>query len=385
MIEGGTVLSGRYRLGELIAQGGMGDVHSAEDVESGGQVCVKILRGTDPRDVQRFASESRMLDSLDHPLVVDLLGSGAHEHVPYLVMEYIDGPSMRDLMRDGPVDADQVRKIGRDVALALAHAHSAGIVHRDIKPANVLLDGSGDAHLADFGIARLADVTGLTATGTAIGTAAYLAPEQLLSAGDIGPSSDVYSLGLMLLEALTGEVAFTGTTTEAAFARIHRDPSIPEGVAPRWRTLFAAMTSRDPGQRPSADVVADALRPGGPYVEAILAAEATQEHSKTMTMPLPPHEPGPAGRGGRHGPRGGGTGTAVGQEVRSWLRSLRRPRAGAGVALVAAVAIAAVLAVAGGRPPAQTTADDDAAGMSETQLPQELERSLRELEEVVRP
>lgn len=298
MIEVGSVIGGRYRLGALMARGGMGDVHEAVDRETGESVVVKVLRGTQPGHVGRFASESLALERLEHPAIVALRDRGEHEGIPYLVMERIAGPSLRRAIADGPLPADDVARIGRDLADALAYAHGRGIVHRDVKPANVLLaPGRATAHLADFGIARLADVTGLTATGVTVGTAAYLAPEQL-HAGGVGPAADMYSLGLVLLEALTGEPAFDGTTTASALARLHRDPAVPDGLPTGWRHLLRAMTRRDPSARPVMEEVVEALRDGAPEPDVPARSDPTRELPTELVATLV----APSGAGASAGP-----------------------------------------------------------------------------------
>jgi serine/threonine protein kinase len=185
-------------------------------------------------------------------------------------MELVEGTTLGSRIARGPLDGDEVRRIGQELAEALAYAHDAGVVHRDVKPANVLLDPRGRAKLADFGIARLVgDTVRHTRTGTTIGTAAYLAPEQV-QGEDVSGATDVYALGLVLLEALTGEQPFGGAPVEAAVARLHRDPEVPAGDP--HADLLRAMTARDPGQRPAAADVAAAL--GGPITAASPAPTA---------------------------------------------------------------------------------------------------------------
>jgi len=183
----------------------------------------------------------------------------------YIVMELVDGTDLRSKIADGALHPDEVAAMGADLAEALHYVHARGIIHRDIKPANVLLAPSGfpgramHAKLADFGIARLFDATRLTATGSLLGTAGYLSPEQALG-NTIGPPSDVYSLGLVLLECLTGERAFTGTAIESAMARLQRQPHIPAHLGQRWAAVLGGMTIREPADRLSAGDAAVQLR-----------------------------------------------------------------------------------------------------------------------------
>jgi serine/threonine protein kinase len=258
-LDPGTVLAARWELQAHLASGGMGDVYRGRDLRLGRTVAVKVLRVDETVARRRFEDEATTLSQLQHPNVVLLFDAGEDGDVSFLIMEFVDGPSLGDVLDQGPMDLDRLRGVGRDVASALAYAHDRNIIHRDVKPSNVLFDRSGVAHLADFGIARLVDQAGLTATGTTIGSAAYLAPEQLSAGPDLGTAADVYSLGLVLLEAATGRREFPGVSTEAAFARLSRDPEVPEDLPGSWRSLFAAMTAREPQERPAAAEVAELL------------------------------------------------------------------------------------------------------------------------------
>ncbi|MDZ5623533.1 serine/threonine-protein kinase [Nocardioides sp. HM23] len=251
-----TDLEGRYRLGDVLGRGGVADVYRARDLVLDRDVAVKMLReSVDDSDRSRFVGEARMLAGLSHPSIVTVLDVGVAEGHPFLVMELVEGPTLAAALHDGPLPPDQVAEIGAALASALAHAHEQGAVHRDVKPANVLL-GPGGAKLADFGIARLVgDTVHHTRTGTTIGTPAYLSPEQV-GGSDVGPPTDVYSLGLVLLEALTGERAFPGSPTESAVARLHRPPEIPSDLSAGWSAILAAMTATDPSERPPADAAA---------------------------------------------------------------------------------------------------------------------------------
>ena len=261
----GTTLGERYRLDSLIGRGGMASVYRGEDLTLARPVAVKVFaeaaEGID--DASRRRSEIALLASLSHRALVRLYDAAhdARTGREYLVMELVDGKDLRKALRTGPLSAADAADLLSDVGEALHVIHARGIVHRDVKPANVLLEPahlptrSWNAKLADFGIARLIDDARLTRTGLLVGTPGYLSPEQV--SGDApGPAADVYSLGLLVLEARTGETAFPGSGAEAAAARLVRDPVIPPSLGDDWVTLLRAMTAREPGARPSALEVA---------------------------------------------------------------------------------------------------------------------------------
>ena len=306
---GASPLDGRYRLRRRIGRGGSAEVWAAGDERLGREVAVKIFAGDLPlTTAERIRAELRALASLRHPALVAVYDAGVvaadsdarSPETPFLVMELVDGPSLRDRIADGPISPAETRTIGCCIASALRYVHGAGIVHRDVKPANILLDtAAADPHslarLADFGIARLADAAHLTGSGTAVGTASYLSPEQVLS-GDVGPASDVYSLALVLLECLTGELAFPGSGVETALARLHRNPTIPDDLDEDWQFLLAAMTARDPRVRPSAERVEQALR--GPGLGALpppTPAGRQPAADQTQATQLLDRAPRPAG------------------------------------------------------------------------------------------
>lgn len=256
------VVGDRYVLSEVVGRGGMAEVYRAEDRVLQRTVAVKVMRdvAADPRERARFAAEARTLARLSHPGLVPVWDAGTSEERPYLVMELVEGPSLADCCRGMALEPLRVAAIGAELATALAYVHTCGVVHRDIKPSNVLLDRSDRVRLTDFGIARLlSDTSGYTATGTTIGTAAYLAPEQVRGER-VSAAADVYSLGLVLLEALTGERAYQGSPTEAALARLSTPPRIPDFLSEEWRTLLGQMTSLEEHLRPTADEVAKTLR-----------------------------------------------------------------------------------------------------------------------------
>jgi eukaryotic-like serine/threonine-protein kinase len=216
-------LGNRYALEEPIASGGAAIVWRAFDENLARTVAVKLLHphhATDPTVVERFERESRAAAQLNHPNVVRIYDTGREDDLVYLVMEHVDGPSLREVMRSrGQMDPATVAALGEQVAGALGEAHTNGLVHRDVKPANILIAADGTVKVTDFGIAKAlsgADAT-LTTPGTVVGTAAYVAPEQLED-GDIDARADIYALGVVLHECLTGRPAFSGDTPTATAA-----------------------------------------------------------------------------------------------------------------------------------------------------------------------
>ncbi|MEV7202530.1 serine/threonine-protein kinase [Streptomyces griseoluteus] len=253
------LVGGRYRLGAGIGRGGAADVYEGVDVRLGRQVAVKFFRaGAEPELERRFAEEAVLLARLQHPGLVTVYDAGRHQDRAYLVMELVTGRTLRECLASGPLSPRRVAELGAALARALTHVHDAGIVHRDIKPSNVLLDASGAPHLADFGIARLVNATRHTASDVLIGTAAYLAPEQVMGR-EIRPAADVYALGLVLLECLKGELEYAGTPLEAAVARVHRSPVVPDSLPTGLARLLHAMTAQDETARPDAPSCASAL------------------------------------------------------------------------------------------------------------------------------
>ena len=261
----------------------MSDVFEAEDERLHRRVAVKVFRSGPAAHRTRFDTEVRMLASLDHPGLVRVFDAGEHDGDAFVVLELIDGPTLASRLPDGPLPPEEVADLGAALADALAYVHQRGVVHRDVTPTNVLCGPDGRPRLADFGIARLVDSTRLTASATAIGTAAYMAPEQV-QGHEVTPAADVYALGLVLLELLTGRRAFEGTAHEVAVARLTRSPDTTTDVPGPWRALLTAMTEQPAEARPSAatvrdqlaDVVASAARadaPTGAVAPAVVVAD----------------------------------------------------------------------------------------------------------------
>lgn len=261
-VTGARVLGDRYQLGAVVGSGGMADVYRATDPVLDRVVAIKLLRSSSSEGEERarFAAEARTLAALDHPGLVTLLDAGILDEHPYLVMQFVDGPSLSQVIRTGgPLAPARVAAIGGQIAEALAYAHENGVVHRDVKPGNILIANDERALLTDFGIARLVgDTAGQTKTGDTIGSPAYLSPEQV-QGHPFTVAVDIYSLGLVLLESLTGTRAYPGTPVEAALARLHAAPAIPTSLNADWRDLLDQMTRTDPAERPTALEVAATL------------------------------------------------------------------------------------------------------------------------------
>lgn len=263
----GQLLAGRFRIDALLGQGGMATVFLAEDQALGRQVAIKVFRRdlADGEDLRRQQEEISTLAGLNHPSLVTLFDATTDEDGnAFLVMELVDGTDLRSRLHDGPLPPHEVAVIGQHLADALSYVHAKGVVHRDIKPGNILLpeqsadDTGPQAKLADFGIARIVDGTRLTATGQVLGTASYFAPEQAIGNG-VSPASDIYSLGLVLLECLTGKRAFPGTAVESLTARLGRDPDVPASLGDSWVGILRGMTTREPDARPTARDVSGVL------------------------------------------------------------------------------------------------------------------------------
>jgi hypothetical protein len=401
------LLGNRYRLVDLIGSGGMASVYRARDEVLGREVAIKLFRvaSTNADDFERQQGEIAMLAGLAHPGLVTLFDAGNDETDPlhprsYLVMELIRGADLRNTLDSGPLSSDDVRHIGADLADALHYIHEQGVVHRDVKPANILLahspgnDTRPHPKLTDFGIARLVDGARLTATHFTLGSAGYLSPEQARGE-QVGHPTDVYSLGLVLLECATGQRVFTGKGQEAAFAPLTRDPVIPADLDPILAETLRAMTSRSPESRPNAHEVALALRGIAPIdgfqrsvapdadatAAMMVPAEAPGEATRLLPLPEavtavlqqgPP--PLPDTTEAPEQPRPGpARATEASTRVRRWPALLL-------AAVLCAVLFAVSMSVGAFMPPADT-----APGVEYPAVPGTIGEHLKELQESVEP
>ncbi|HEY8217760.1 MAG TPA: protein kinase [Acidimicrobiia bacterium] len=253
----GRLLDGRYRLDSLVARGGMASVWSAEDSLLARKVAVKTLHpelAVDDSLRERFRNEAIAVASLTHPDIVATYDTGEDDGVAYFVMELVAGPNLRVLLdRRGPLPVDEAVHIARGVTAALDHAHHHGIVHRDIKPANVLVPELGPVKVTDFGIAKTEGTSDLTRTGTVVGTAKYLAPEQV-QADPVDARTDIYALGLVLFEMLAGHPPFRGgNDMESALARLTTTPpplrSVRADMPAALEAIVARCLALDPNDR----------------------------------------------------------------------------------------------------------------------------------------
>src|SRR5437660_4770466 len=231
----GTTLNGRYRLEARIGAGGMSTVYRALDETLQRQVAIKLMNrevSTDSDQLERFRREARAVAQLSHPHIVGVIDAGEDEGRPYIVFEYVEGETLKDRIRRlGRLPITEAVAYAIEIARALQAAHARHIVHRDVKPQNVLIDHEGSAKVTDFGIARTLEEDGLTADGRVLGTTDYVSPEQALGQPVTG-QSDLYSLGVVLYEMLTGEVPFRGEN-QVAVAMKHVRDAMPDVQAKR--------------------------------------------------------------------------------------------------------------------------------------------------------
>ena len=341
------VVDGRYRMIERIGSGGMADVWKAHDAELGRDVAIKVLHENFARDTQfvaRFRQEASSAAGLQHPNVVSVYDRGEWEGTYYIAMELIEGSSLRDLINRG-LEPSEAVEVARQVLAAASFAHARGIVHRDLKPLNVLIDRSGRIRVTDFGIARAGN-SEITQTGSVMGTAQYLSPEQAQGM-EVGPPGDIYAIGVMLFEMLTGRVPFEGENAVAiAMKQVAEQPPAPSTINPKVTPALDAVVlkalAKDPAERyATADEMIKALdaaeaSPGHTETFAAMVAEEEGErrklNAKVVALILAlllaaggarllPDPPGDGRRAGRHRAAGaGGDRGASGRRLRGRVR-----------------------------------------------------------------
>ena len=286
-----VLLADRYRLVNQIAAGGVGEVWRAEDQMLARPVAVKLLRAEYAQHGEtqaRFRFEAQHAASLSHPAIAQVYDyhEGDAEFRPFLVMELIDGPSLADVLADGPLDSERVMDIVAQAAAGLDAAHQSGLVHRDIKPANLLLTSDSQVKITDFGIAHAAGSAPITHHGQLMGTPAYLAPERV-AGQPAGPTSDLYSLGILAHECLTGARPYEGTPMEIVLAHGQRElPALPWSVPAPVASFIAELTARDPAARPASARLASAR---AAELRDLLAAGRLDQDGY-----VPSHRAGPA-------------------------------------------------------------------------------------------
>jgi serine/threonine-protein kinase len=253
----GTLLDGRYRVATKIATGGTSTVYRGLDTRLDRPVALKVMDSRYAGDQQfltRFQLEARTVARLKDPGLVAVYDQGTDDRHPFLVMELIEGGTLRELLAErGPMPPHAVAAALRPVLGGLAAAHRAGLVHRDVKPENVLISDEGDVKIVDFGLVRAVAAAGITSTSVILGTAAYLSPEQVRD-GDASPRSDVYATGIVTYELLTGQTPFTGDSAlSIAYHRLDTDVPAPsaviDGVPEQFDELVGRATARDPAER----------------------------------------------------------------------------------------------------------------------------------------
>src|SRR5262245_21486893 len=266
----GRVFSNRYEIQRELAQGGMAEVYLGHDRLLDRSVALKALfpeYAREPSFVERFRREAQAAANLNNPNIVGIYDWGQEAGTYFIVMEYVEGRSLRDLIRsEGPLDPNQAAEIAAEIAAALAFAHRSGVVHRDVKPGNVLITRAGNVKVTDFGIARAGTSDGLTQTGSVMGTATYFSPEQAQGLAVDG-RSDVYALGVVLYEMVTGVAPFTGDSPVSVAYKHVREDAVPPSqrnadIPPDLETIIMTALAKDPAQRyqTADDLRADLLR-----------------------------------------------------------------------------------------------------------------------------
>ena len=367
----GSLLTERYQLVSVLGRGGMGDVWLACDQRLQRDVAIKVLRpelAAEPRVRQRFEDEARAAAQLTHPNVVTVYDTGDDDGTPFIVMERLSGRTLADVVREGSVSLEQAGRWADEILAAVAAAHGAGVLHRDIKPGNVLLAADGSVKVADFGIAKIADDFDATTTGVVLGTPAYLAPERL-AGNPATPASDIFGVGVVLYELLSGQCPFPGDNPMAIAHAIQQGDIVPlrqrrPDVAPAMAAALERAMSVDPDERfSSAAAMAAAVRP-------IAAPAPTAAVADTVALPVQP------------------------MHATTALPTLAPPRSRASLAWIAAIVALVVLGVGVMFVARDGGGEGGSAGQTTVTQPPtppvtvigvDLDAALRELEKAVQP
>jgi eukaryotic-like serine/threonine-protein kinase len=292
-VAGNTLVDGRYRILRRIGSGGMADVYCAEDSHLGRQVAIKVLHrrfAQDQEFVERFRREAKSAAGLNHPNVVGVFDRGEHEGTYYIAMEFLTGRTLKDIVTsEAPLPQERVIDVGTQILEAAGFAHRHGVIHRDFKPHNVIVDEHGHAKVTDFGIAR-AGASEMTETGSIMGTAQYLSPEQAQGHA-VTATSDIYSIGVMLYEMLAGRLPFEGDSAVAVALKHLSEPPAPisqwrPDVHPALEAVVMAALAKDPAQRwQSAEDLAAALEAARAQIEA--GHNGGQDTASFAPIPMP--------------------------------------------------------------------------------------------------
>ena len=292
-VAGNTIVDGRYRVLRRIGSGGMADVYCAEDTHLGRQVAIKVLHrrfAQDQEFVERFRREAKSAAGLNHPNVVGVFDRGEHEGTYYIAMELLDGHTLKDIVAtEAPLPQERVIDLGLQILQAAGFAHSHGVIHRDFKPHNVIVDQVGHAKVTDFGIAR-AGASEMTETGSIMGTAQYLSPEQAQGHA-VTATSDIYSIGVMLYELLAGRLPFEGDSAVAVALKHLSEAPAPisqwrPDVHPALEAVVMAALAKDPGQRwQSAEDLAAGLEAARTQIQA--GPNGGQDTAAFAAIPMP--------------------------------------------------------------------------------------------------